>query len=110
MASMDQDCVFVNEAIRDTSAHNSLVSFSGEFIAKTIIVKNSLNQIATMQLQGSDAGASTWLDIGAPSAVAASTNIYLTVSDFFPNFRVVATCAIAPSSGNLNVCIIKAVR
>jgi len=68
-----------------------------------------LNQAVTIKIQGSDNEASTWFDIGAPQVITASTNTYLTVSDFFANYRVVATCTIAPSSGNLNVCIIKAV-
>lgn len=106
MAYYDEDKVFDALAIRDTVNHDSNESVSGEYNAKTIIVENGLNQIVTIQLQG--ARNSTWLNIGAPFAVTAATNIYQTVSDFFPKYRLQAICAISPASGSLSCWIMKA--
>lgn len=107
MANQDIDKVFDALAIRDTSNHNSVESKSGEFMAKTIVVENGLNQQVTFQLQGSCFG-STWVNIGSPWNVATSTNTFQTVDTFFPFYRLQAVCGTSPSSGSLTVCIIKA--
>lgn len=107
MAYADIDKVFEAEAIRDTSAHNSVSSFSGEFLAKTIVVENGLNQTVTCQLQGSADG-STWLNVGSTWDVSASTDGFQTVETYFPHYRLVAQCGTSPTSGVLDVCIIKA--
>ena len=107
MAYQDVDKIFTAEAIRDTSSHNSVSSKSGEFMAKTIVVENGLNQQATFQLQGST-DESTWYDIGSTFNVAASSNDFQTVETYFPFYRVVASCGTSPTSGVLDVCIIKA--
>jgi hypothetical protein len=106
MAYYDEDQVFDGEAIRDTSNHTSAVSMSGEYLAKTIFIMNGLNQQVTLQLQG--ARDSVWLNVGSSFNVSASTNIYQTVSDYFPQYRMIASCASSPSSGDLDVWIIKA--
>jgi hypothetical protein len=106
MSYYDEDKVFDALAIRSTAVQTSGTSVSGEFAAKTIFIENSLNQLVSLQLQGSRDG--TWLNIGAASEVAASTNTYVTVSDYFPKYRMQATCATAPASGTLTVWIIKA--
>lgn len=105
MSVMDEDKVF-NEAIRDTNLKTSTESKSGEFVAKTIIILNGLNQQATLQLQGARDG--VWLNIGSSFDVAASTNTYVTVSDYFPKYRLTAQCTLSPGSGTLEVWIIKA--
>ena len=106
MAYYDEDQVFTDEAIRDTSNHNSTESMSGEYIAKTIFIENGLNQTVTFQLQG--ARNATWLNCGATFTATASQNKYETVSDYFPKYRLQASCASSPTTGNLNVWIIKA--
>lgn len=107
MAIQDIDKVFDANAIRDTSTHNSDNSKSGEFMAKTIVVENGLDQQVTLQLQGSCFG-STWVNIGSSWNVAASTNGFQTVDTFFPFYRLVAQCGTSPTSGALDVFIIKA--
>lgn len=106
MAITDKDKLFDDEAIRDTSNHNSAVSDTGEFTAETIVIYNGLNQQVTLQLQGS-LDESTWIDIGASFNIAASTNDYETVTDYFPCYRLVASCVTAPTTGNLNAWILK---
>lgn len=106
MANYDEDKVFDALAIRNTTTQDSSSSMSGEFNAKTIIVENGLNQEVSIQLQGSRNG--TWFSIGSPFAVSASTNLYQTVSDYFPKYRLQATCAVAPASGTLTAYILKA--
>lgn len=104
---MDEDQIFVATEIRNTSNHNSLESPTGEFTAQTIFIENSLNQAVTFQLQGCRKTGSTWLNIGTAFNIAASTNDYETVSDYFPCYRLVASCLVAPTTGNLNVWLIK---
>jgi hypothetical protein len=106
MPAMDEDKVFDALAIRDTASKDSSVSVSGEFMAKTIFIENSLNQEVTLQLQGKRNG--TKVNIGAPFVVAASTNSYQTVSAYFPKYCMTAQCSVAPASGSLSVYIIKA--
>lgn len=104
---MDQDQIFTAEAIRDTSDHTSAVSHTGEFTAETILIENGLNQQITLQLQGCRQGGSTWFDIGDPFNVAASTDDYETVTDYFPCYRIITSCATAPTAGDLDIWIIK---
>ena len=107
MAVADRDKVFTAEAIRDTSAHNSTKSNTGEFNAETIVVHNGLDKTVTIQLQGS-VDDSTWIDIGNSFNVDATTNDYDTVTDYFCCYRVVATCTVSPTTGTLDVWILKA--
>lgn len=106
MPAMDEDKVFDDLAIRNTVLQDSSESNSGEFLAKTIFIENSLNQDVTFQLQGKRNG--TKVNIGAPFVVTASTNSYQTVSAYFPKYCMTAQCSIAPASGSLSVYIIKA--
>ena len=41
-------------------------------------------------------------------AFVASTNDYQTVTDYFPFYRLVASCGISPTTGVLDVWILKA--
>jgi hypothetical protein len=106
MAYTDEDQVFSSEAIRDTSNHNSDESVSGEFLAKTIFIENGLNQTVTFQLQG--ARNSTWLNVGSSFDVSSTTNDFQTVDTYFPKYRLQASCGTAPTTGTLDVWIIKA--
>jgi hypothetical protein len=106
MANFDEDKIFDSLAIRNTSLQTSGESRSGEFLAKTIFIMNGLNQAVTLQLQGARNG--VWLDIGATTVVALSTNTYVTVSDYFPKYRMTAICAVSPTTGTLEVWCMKA--
>jgi hypothetical protein len=94
--------IFTNEAIRDTAAHNSSTGQNSGFRVKTIIVQNTLNQDVSIQCQGSRDG-STWFNVGTTWPVTASTTTYQTCETYFPYLRAVATCAVAPTTGNLNL-------
>ena len=107
MAIQDEDQIFTALAIRDQNDHDSTVVDTAEFRAETIVIENGLNQDVTFQLQGSR-DKSTWLDIDDTFNVAASTNAYRTVTDYFPYYRVVASCGTSPTSGVLDVWILKA--
>jgi hypothetical protein len=107
MAVADKDQVFTDEAIRVSTTVNSSVADTGEFNAETIVVYNGLDKDVAIQLQGSIDG-TTWLDIGNAFTVNATSNDYDTVTDYFPCYRVTAKCATNPTSGDLNVWILKA--
>jgi hypothetical protein len=93
-------------AIRDTVAHNSSVVFNGDFIIKTLVVENGLNQTVTFQCQGSaNSDFSNPFNIGSTFDVAATTNTYMTCETYIPYWRITATCSVAPASGTLNVII-----
>jgi hypothetical protein len=103
---MDKDQIIEDEATRDTNAFNSAVSDMGEFNAETIVILNGLDKQVGIQVQGS-IDSITWLDVGPVTNVPATTNDYATVSDYFPCYRVVATAASTPTTGLLNVWIVK---
>ena len=103
---MDQDKVFVAEAIRDTSNHTSAASHTGEFTAETILVENGLNQTVTLQLQGCIPGES-WFNVGSTFQVTATTDDYETVTDYFPCYQIIASCASSPTTGTLDVWVVK---
>lgn len=107
MAISDTDQVFTAEAIRVNTTVDSSLSSTGEFQAETIVVYNNLDENVSIQLQGSIDG-TTWLDIGNPFTVTTSTKDYETVTDYFPNYRVTAKCTTAPTTGDLDVWILKA--
>jgi hypothetical protein len=94
--------LFTNEAIRDTAAHNSASSTNRGYRVKTVLVQSTLNQDVSIQCQGSRDG-TTWLNIGSAWTVTASTSIYQSCDTYFPYMRAVATCAVAPASGTLNM-------
>ena len=102
---MDEDQIFEALAIRDTVNHDSVESFTGEFTAETIFIENGLNQEVTFQLQG--ARNSIWVDIDSSFNLAATTNDYQTVTDYFPKYRLKVICSTAPTTGVLDVWVIK---
>ena len=107
MAVADRDQVFIDEAIRVNTIVNSSVADTGEFNAETIVVYNDLDKDVDIQLQGS-IDAVDWIDIGNAFTVVTLTKDYDTVTDYFPCYRVTAKCATAPTTGDLNVWILKA--
>ena len=102
----DKDQLFTAEAIRDTASHDSAHAHTGEFIAQTIVIQNGLDQQVTLQLQGT-VDESVWFDIGNTFNVAATTNSYETVTDYFCCYRVQAQCGTSPTSGVVDVWILK---
>ncbi len=104
-AAPEEDQLFTTLAIRDTANNNSAESMSGIFQAKTIFIENGLNQAVTFQLQGSRN--SVWVDVGATFNINATTNGFQTVDTYFPKFRVQASCSTAPTTGTLDVWLIK---
>jgi hypothetical protein len=97
----------VDIAIRDTANHDTDMSNTGEFNAETIMVENTLDQTVTFQLKGTIAGTNVWCNVGPTFTVTNGTNDYETVSDYFPCYKLTASCSTAPTSGDLNVWIIK---
>lgn len=100
--NVSEAVLFNAVAIRDTAAHNSTASTNTGYRVKTIIVSNGLNQIVSMQCQGSRDG-TNWINIGSSWDVAAGANIYQSCDTYFPYMRAVATCAVAPSTGTLSM-------
>jgi len=93
--------------IRDTSNHTGDTVFNGSYIVKTIIIENELNQTITFQCQASmHADFSNNFDVGSSWDVAASTNSYQTCESYFPYWRLTASCASSPSSGNITVYVL----
>ena len=104
--SVNTSRTFDDEEIRDKSSHNGSVVFNGDFIIKTLIVENGLNQIVSCQCQGSaHSDFSNSFDIGGAWNVSANTTQPQTCDSYYPYWRVVATCDIAPASGGLTVII-----
>lgn len=107
MAISDKDHVFIDESIRVNTVVNSTIADTGEFNAETIVIYNDLDKSVDIQLQGS-LDQVEWLDIGNAFAVASLDKDYDTVTDYFPCYRVTAKCATNPTTGDLNVWILKA--
>ena len=107
MADSDEDKVFDALAIRDTASHDSIDSMNGEFLAKNIVIYNSLDQNITFQFYGTRDKV-VYIPIGNSFVVNASIDSYETVSDFFKWYRLKATCSTAPTSGVLDTWIVKA--
>ena len=107
MATTDSDQVFIDEEIRVSTAVASTVAFTGEFQAETIVAYNSLDLSVDIQLQGS-IDETNWIDVGNAFSIASGGKDYDTVTDYFPFYQVTAKCASNPSTGDLNVWILKA--
>jgi hypothetical protein len=104
--SVNKSFSFQAEAIRDTNSHNGTVVFNGEFVVKTLVIENGLNQTVSFQCQGSaNADFSNSFNIGSSFDVASSTNTFMTCDTYIPYWRIVATCSVAPSSGTLTVLV-----
>jgi len=98
---------FDAEAIRDTSDHTSTVVFNGEFIIKTLIIENGLNQTVSFQCEGSsDAAFTNKFDIGGSWDVTGTTNTFQTCDTYIPYWRVIATCGTAPTTGALTLIVL----
>ena len=102
--SVNKDLAFNELEIRDTNDHTSVEINNGDFVIKTLIIQNSLNQAVTFQCQGSaEASFDNPFDIGSTWDVTANTNTYQTCDAYIPYWRIIASCASAPSSGSLTI-------
>ena len=101
---MDKDRIYEDLEIRDQADHESAQSDMGEFTAETVAVINTLDQQVDFQLIGGVEG--IWFDMKTFS-VAANTNGYQTVSDYFPTYKMTVSCPANPTTGNLNVYMVK---
>ena len=94
-------------AIRDTSPHTSDIIYNGEFVVKTLIVENSLNQTVSIQCYGSNNPDFTnSFMVGEAWDVTAGTNVYQTCDSYIPYYRAVATCSVAPASGTMTLIVL----
>ena len=104
---LNKDKAFDAEAIRDTNDHTSIEINNGDFVVKSLIIENGLNQEVTFQCQGSaEAGFSNPFDIGGEWSVAANTNQLQTCDSYIPFWRIIASCSVAPTSGTLTVFVL----
>ena len=93
-------------AVRDTVVHSSAPINSSDYISKTLIIHNGLNQEITVSLYGSrDEDISRKLLVGSAVVVAATTDDYQTLTDYFPHMSVDAQCSVAPTTGDVTVYI-----
>jgi hypothetical protein len=97
-----ESTMFSEEAIRDTDVHNSVGVDAQELPVKTIIAYNGLNQIVTLQVQGSRDN-TNFFNVGNSFEVASTAWYWQTCDTFFPYGRVVAQCSVAPASGGLSI-------
>lgn len=97
-----ENILFNDLQIRDTNPHDSLNGQIRGFIPKTIIIINKLDQQVDFVCKGSrDEGFSEMVSIGSGFSVTKEANDYQTMEDYFPFFRMVATCSVAPTTGGL---------
>ena len=105
--SINSGKTFNELEIRDTDNHNGSVIVNGDYVMKTVIIENSLNQIVTLSCEASmHSDFSNSFAVGAPWDHAASKNDYQSCDTYFPYWRMKATCATAPTSGSLTVYIL----
>lgn len=105
--SVNNERVFDDLEIRDTSDHTSSQVYNGDFVIKTLIIENNLNQTVALQCQGSaNPDFSNPFNIGSEWEVTASTNTFQTCDSYIPYWRVIASCDIAPTSGDLTVIVL----
>jgi len=100
--SSGEDKIENNNQIRDTAEYTSTVSDNRGYVPKTIIIENGLDQQVSVQCEGSrDSSFTKPLLIGSAFNVAATSDDYKTVSDYFPYFRTKTTASVAPTTGGL---------
>jgi len=105
--SINSQNTFTAEAIRDTNLHNGEIVFNGDFVIKTLIIENGLNQDVTLQCQASaHEDFSNSFNVGSSFNASASTDSYQTCDSYFPYWRITAQCGSSPSSGALTVIVL----
>ncbi len=87
--------------ITDTSPHNSLNCDCRDTQKVAFYIVNTHDQSVSCQLQISGDKGATWLDLGSPVVVAATTGIdWLQNADGYPFYRVEVTASSSPSAGD----------
>lgn len=97
-------------AVTDTNAKTSSASTVSSFGDYQLMVVNSLNQAGNIQMQWSIDG-TTWINVGTPIAVAATTNLIpaaLPGKPYTGQIRFVYTASVAPGSGTIALYLEKA--
>ena len=107
MAKVNSEKTFDALEIRDTANHTGEIINNFDFQLKTIIIHNHLNQAVTLQCQASADGINNWFNVGGSFDIAANTDSYQTCDSYFPYMRMIASCATAPTTGNLTVFFIQ---
>jgi len=100
MADFLESVMFDALEIRDTSAHYTAGIPAQELPVKTLIINNGLDQTVNLQMQASRDN-TNWFNVGS-AFDAASGWSYQTCETFFPYGRLIATCAVAPTTGSLS--------
>ena len=104
--ALDQPTIDAKE-IRDTADHNGDAVPAIGVWKCSVAWANGLNQDASLQIQGSwDKDFSKAFNIGTAETATTGTNSYKEVTSYFPFYRVVATCSVAPATGSLTVKIL----
>ena len=105
--SLNENTPFDGEEIRDTNDHSSDVVYNGDFLTKTLVVENDHNQEGTFLCEGSArSDFSKPYDIGTEWTVAANTTIYQTCESYHKYWRITASYATAPTTGDLTIHIL----
>jgi len=108
MANFDKDRLFNAESIRDTVHHISNISNCEDYPKKSIIIHNGLNQDVTIKLQGDiNKAFAKPMKLEPNKIVTANQEDYMTSDDIIPFLRVRAICTVAPTTGVLDVWIVK---
>lgn len=102
--------VFTNQAITDTNPHNSLSADVRGYKSKTVTIASTLNQTASVQIQVSNDGVAfgnvgSAQSVTAGATVAVDDSVVAMLAKPYGYIRLVATCAVAPASGNLNATV-----
>lgn len=103
-----EDHIAVDVEIRNTSETNSDISDSRGFIPKTVVVENNLNEDVSIQVCGSREVTMTKHEhLGDAFIIAAGETGYATLSDYFPFLRAHMTCSTAPTTGEINIYLLR---
>jgi len=97
-------------AVTDTGAKTGSAVDVSDAADYQLSVVNTLNQAGNAQIQGSVDGGSTWFNVGAAVALAATTSGIFAIptpKPFFGLVRAVYTASLAPGSGTLSIGIDK---
>ncbi len=102
----EEEQVFTDKAIRDTSNHFSVVVDSKRFLKKSAIIHNGLNVDVDIRWQGSiDVGFTKPMSLEPLVTVSAGTEKLITTDDLIPFMRLRAKCSSSPSSGDVDAWI-----
>lgn len=102
--SINNTTAFNAEEIRDTNDHDSVIVYNGEFVVKSLIIENDHDQEVTLQCWGSaHSDFSSPYPIGNSWTQSANSNDFQSCGTYHPYWKIRASYAVAPTSGNLTV-------